>query len=142
MPLIDTNAEEKAELPGLQFYELAQLPESIPSPAGVVLPPDAELSMLKGKLSVLAVIAVEFPKFRDGRGFTLARSLRQLGFVGDLRAVGHFLPDQFLALQHCGFSSFVTPSEHGPAQFKAMLAVSRQPGQLLLRSLHRALEAT
>lgn len=141
MPLIDIHAEQKADPEGLVFYPLAALPEHLPSPAGVVLPPDAELDLISDKLSAFAVIAIEFPKFRDGRGFTLARGLRQLGFGGDLRVIGHFLPDQFLALRDCGFSSFVTPAEHKPAQFKAVLAMPRQPGQLLRRSLHRALEA-
>ncbi|MBU6419502.1 MAG: DUF934 domain-containing protein, partial [Proteobacteria bacterium] len=62
------------------------------------------------------------------------------GYKGDIRAVGHFLPDQFASLIACGFTSFATPPEHAPAQFAAALAKPHQPGQLLRRSLARALE--
>lgn len=140
MPLINQQAVEITDLAELRFYPLAELPSVLSELTGVVLPPDAELSLLASKLSALAVIAIEFPKFRDGRGFTLARSLRQHGYKGDLRAVGHFLPDQFLALIACGFSSFVTPLEHSPTQFAAVLANTHQPGQFLRRSIPRAFE--
>jgi uncharacterized protein (DUF934 family) len=124
MPLINTKGEE---ITGAE--------------PDVVLPPNAELTEILPRLSELGVIAVEFPKFRDGRGFTIARALREHhGYKGDIRAVGHFIPDQFASLVSCGFSSFQTPPEHQPAQFAAELASPRQPGQLLRRSLGRALE--
>lgn len=140
MPLINQKAVEITDPEGLKLYPLAELPEALPALAGVVLPPDADVRLLGAKLSHFAVIAIEFPKFRDGRGFTLARTLRQNGYKGDLRAVGHFLPDQFLSLLACGFSSFLPPKEHQPEQFAAILAKPHQPGQLLRRSIHRALE--
>ena len=52
------------------------------------------------------LIGVEFPKFSDGRGFSTARQLRSLGFKGELRAIGGFLPDQLHELMRCGFDSF------------------------------------
>ena len=142
MPLINAHCVELADIAGLQIYPLADLPKVLPAPVGVVLPPNADLTLLAARLSDFAVIAIEFPKFRDGRGFTLARTLRQHGYQGDLRAVGHFLPDQFLALRACGFSSFLTPPEHALAQFNAVLTAPHQSGQLLRRSLPRALETT
>lgn len=142
MPLINRQGIEIAETAGLQVYPLAALPESLLNPAGIVLPPDADLGLVEPRMADFSVIVIEFPKFRDGRGFTLARTLRQRGYQGDLRAEGHFLPDQFLALLACGFSSFVTPPEHSPAQFAAVLAKPHQPGQFLRRSLPRALETT
>lgn len=88
-----------------------------------------------------ALVEIEFPKFRDGRGYTLARHLRErLGYTGDIRAVGHFIPDQFRFLIEVGFSSFVTPEAHPPAQFAAVLVGAHQPGQALRRHLGRALE--
>jgi uncharacterized protein (DUF934 family) len=51
----------------------------------------------------LALIAVAFPAFGDGRGFTLARRLRAAGFAGRLRAVGALLPDQHRFARECGF---------------------------------------
>ncbi|MDK1376812.1 MULTISPECIES: DUF934 domain-containing protein [unclassified Sinorhizobium] len=64
------------------------------------------------------LVVVAFPKFRDGRGFTVARTLREkYGFKGDIRAIGHVLPDQLAALVRCGFSTIVTPREHPPSQW-------------------------
>jgi uncharacterized protein (DUF934 family) len=89
-------------------------------------------------LNRLGLVAVEFPKFRDGRGFTVARALRERhGFRGDIRAVGHVLPDQFAALVQCGFSTIVTPPEHLPEQWQhvAPSAHTRSAGGPLLQRL-------
>lgn len=141
MPLINAKAAEIADPAGLTLYPLAELPETLSGAAGVVLPPNADPAAILPRLGALAVVAVEFPKFRDGRGFSIARALREhYGFAGDLRATGHFLPEQFLFLISCGFTSFETPPEHDAAQFAAALAKPHQPGQLLRRSLGRARE--
>ena len=142
MPLINAQAVEIADVADLHLYPVAELPADLPAKAGVILAPDADLALIEPRFSDFSVIAIEFPKFRDGRGFTLARTLRQRGYQGDLRAIGHFLPDQFLAMQACGFSSFITPPSHDPAQFAAVLAMPHQAGQFLRRSLPRALETT
>lgn len=58
----------------------------------------------------ISVIVVDFPKSRDGRGFTWARLLRERhGFDGDIRAAGPMLPDQFAMLLECGFTSLLAP---------------------------------
>ncbi len=58
-------------------------------------------------LTRLALIAIEFPKFTDGRGYSVARMLRQRhGFRGELRAVGWVLRDQLQYLERCGFNAF------------------------------------
>jgi len=55
----------------------------------------------------LALIAIEFPRFSDGRGYSVARMLRQRhGFAGELRAVGWVLRDQLYYLERCGFDAF------------------------------------
>jgi uncharacterized protein (DUF934 family) len=55
----------------------------------------------------LALIAVEFPRFTDGRGYSIARQLRDRhGFTGELRAVGWVLRDQLYYLERCGFDAF------------------------------------
>lgn len=57
-------------------------------------------------LARVSLVAIEFPKFRDGRGFTIARTLRErYGYKGEIRAVGHLLPDQHTHALRCGFSS-------------------------------------
>lgn len=48
-------------------------------------------------------IAIEFPSHADGRGFSLAKRLRNLGYCGALRAIGPVIPDQFPDLLACGF---------------------------------------
>jgi uncharacterized protein (DUF934 family) len=55
----------------------------------------------------LPLIAVNFPKFNDGRGFSIGRLLRErFGFRGELRAIGDVLRDQLLFLRRCGFDAF------------------------------------
>ncbi len=55
----------------------------------------------------IALVAIEFPTFRDGRGFSWARMLRtRLGFKGEIRAVGHFLYDQLAFMARTGFDAF------------------------------------
>lgn len=53
--------------------------------------------------SRVALIRIPFPAHVDGRGFSLARRLRRLGFGGRLRAKGHILADQFVFARRCGF---------------------------------------
>lgn len=59
------------------------------------------------ELTRLALIAIEFPKFTDGRGYTVARMLRDRhGFTGELRAVGWVLRDNLFYMERCGFDAF------------------------------------
>ncbi len=73
---------------------------------GLVLEADQPPSAIAAELSRLDLIAVNFPVFTDGRGFSTARELRELGFSGEIRATGHFIRDQLHYLQRCGFTSF------------------------------------
>lgn len=74
---------------------------------GVVLEGDSEPDSIVDDLQDLDVIAIRFPVFRDGRGFSLARILRErLGYQGELRAVGDVLRDQLFFMQRCGFNAF------------------------------------
>jgi uncharacterized protein (DUF934 family) len=62
------------------------------------------------------MVAVHFPKFNDGRGYSSARLLRErLGFAGELRAVGDVLRDQLFLLARCGFDSFALRADQDPA---------------------------
>lgn len=55
----------------------------------------------------LPLIAINFPTFMDGRGFSTARLLREsFGFEGELRAIGQIIRDQLFYLRRCGFNSF------------------------------------
>ena len=58
-------------------------------------------------LDMLQVVALEFPIYRNGRGFSSARILRQeLGFAGEIRATGDVLHDQWQAMARCGINAF------------------------------------
>lgn len=57
-------------------------------------------------LAQLALIEVSFPTFRDGRGYSAARILREGGYTGELRAAGDVLVDQVRFMRRCGFDSF------------------------------------
>lgn len=70
---------------------------------------DDDLSLLKDLSKKTAFIAIYFPKFADGRGFSLARMLReQYSFSGEICAVGYFMQDQLHFLARCGFDTFST----------------------------------
>ena len=67
------------------------------------LPNDADAEALAEAVQTQATIRIAFPSFADGRGFTLARRLRQMGFAGPLRAKGHVLADQYAMARRSGF---------------------------------------
>jgi len=74
---------------------------------GVWLSPDDDPQRLVGRLDELPLIAIDFPSFRDGRGYSLAYLLRsRLGWRGELRAVGDVLRDQLAHMRQCGFDAF------------------------------------
>lgn len=74
---------------------------------GVRLSPADEPDAIVGDLDALPLVAVEFPKFTDGRGYTTARLLRERhGYQGELRAIGHVLRDQLFYMHRVGFDAF------------------------------------
>ena len=78
-----------------------------PQPNGVWLGPDDEVESLKPWFGQLPLIALDFPSFRDGRGYSQAYLLRtRLGWTGELRAIGDVLRDQLSHMRQCGFDSF------------------------------------
>lgn len=78
---------------------------------------DDDLTALLERLDQLPMIAVEFPVFRDGRGFSVARILRRAGYQGQLRAVGQVARDQLGYLERCGFNAFAFSEEVFSAEF-------------------------
>lgn len=78
-----------------------------PKQHGVWLGPDDEVESLKPWFDQLPLIALDFPSFRDGRGYSQAYLLRtRLGWTGELRAIGDVLRDQLSHMRQCGFDSF------------------------------------
>ena len=76
---------------------------------GVWIGSDERPELLQGELDQFAVVAIDFPKFTDGRGYSIAYNLRmRLGYQGELRAIGDVLRDQLFQMQRCGFDAFAT----------------------------------
>lgn len=79
--------------------------------SGVWVQGDQDVQALIPLLDRVAVVVIEFPKSRDGRGFSLARLLRERhNYEGDIRAAGPLLPDQFSMLIQCGYTSLISPA--------------------------------
>ena len=77
------------------------------APTGVIWPNDRSVAELAPYLDWLALVALVFPNFRDGRAYSQARLLRERHqFRGELRATGQVLRDQFLFLSRAGFDAF------------------------------------
>jgi uncharacterized protein (DUF934 family) len=99
---------------------------------GVAWPNDRRVTELKPWLGHLTLIALHFPKFRDGRAYSQARLLRETyGFAGTLRATGDVLRDQFHFLSRAGFDSFEVKKPADAKVFAEVLSrfsVYYQPG--------------
>ncbi len=89
----------------------------------VELAPDADPTMLSDRLSAIDLIRVRFPEFADGRGFTIARVLRMMGFSGRIRAGGHVIADQYAMARRAGFDEVEIDDE----------LAARQPEEQWLR---------
>jgi len=84
-------------------------------PVGVWLSPDDDPRALACDLARLAFIAVHFPRFTDGRGYSIASLLRQRhGYRGELRAFGDIGRDQLFYLARVGFDSYRLAAHHDP----------------------------
>ncbi|CAN5391758.1 hypothetical protein BH09PSE3_BH09PSE3_19710 [soil metagenome] len=76
-------------------------------------------------LDRVALVEVSFPTFRDGRGYSTARILREAGYAGELRAEGDVLVDQVAYMRRCGFDSFAPAKPLDPEVVATVL--SRYP---------------
>lgn len=81
------------------------------STRAVMLEPGETLAPLIEHLEEIPLVLVNFPTFMDGRGFSYGRELRERGYKGELRAVGHFMRDQLTYLVRCGFDAFQMEDE-------------------------------
>lgn len=78
------------------------------APVGLLFEPDAEWSDITDDLSRFPVIAVAFPKYADGRGFSIARLLRDRdGYDGEIRAIGDYFLDQMPYMRRVGIDAFL-----------------------------------
>ena len=94
-----------------------------PLRASVWLGPDDAPEALVPWLAGIPLVAIHFPVFTDGRGYSLAHLLRRRhGYAGELRAVGDVLVDQLALMAQCGFDSFRLRADQLPAAALAALA--------------------
>ena len=119
--------------------------ESSP-PDLVVFEPTDDLTALADRIGALKLIAVNFPKYGDGRGYSIARLLRERhGYQGELRAVGVVARDHLQQMAQCGFDSFLLREGEDPqaalAAFddfsEAYQASAAQPVPLFRRRVGR-----
>jgi len=101
---------------------------------GLLLGADDDPMELQPWLGVLPLIAIDFPSFRDGRGYSQAYLLRtRLGWRGELRAVGDVLRDQLSHMRQCGFDSFaVREDKHVHDALKGLAGMSVQYGRSVI----------
>jgi uncharacterized protein (DUF934 family) len=93
-----------------------------PTPLGLWLKSDQPPSLVAGDIERFDVIALEFPKFTNGRAYSSARLLRErYGFRGELRAVGNVLRDQLAFMRRCGFDSYEIPPQVDAAAWLSSL---------------------
>ena len=82
---------------------------------GLLLSPPDDVKTVAADLAHFQLVAVHFPKFTDGRGYSTARLLRdRLGWGGELRATGDVLRDQLFLMARCGFDSFALRDDQDP----------------------------
>lgn len=95
------------------------------APIGVLVEPGTAVEALVEDLAHFSLIALDFPKFGDGRAFSTAALLRsRYGFKGELRAVGEVLFDQIQFMQRSGFDTF----EITDAVTERALRAGKKPG--------------
>ena len=81
-------------------------------PVGVWLDSHEGPEAIAADLTSFALVAVNFPKFADGRGYSTARLLRErYGYRGELRAIGDVLHDQLFLMKRCGFDAFAVRAD-------------------------------
>lgn len=95
----------------------------------VDLASDDDPAGLTDRLPQIALIRVAFPSFADGRGFTIARNLRDAGYTGRLRAAGHVISDQYTMARRAGFDE---------VEISAELAARQPETQWLFRANWKA----
>jgi uncharacterized protein (DUF934 family) len=84
-----------------------QIVEQPSPPDLVVLEPSDDPRVIADRLPGLKLIAIRFPKYGDGRGYSIARLLRErYGYKGELRAIGAVARDHLQLMAQCGFDSF------------------------------------
>ncbi len=105
-------AEGQVLLPFARFVSEREALAGDNRPLGVVIQPADRIEDIAADLGRLSVLAIAFPAYTDGRGYSTARLARQrYGFTGEVRAVGNVLIDQVPLMLRCGFDALVVTNE-------------------------------
>ena len=128
-----------------RFLEGAEALANRAGKTGVVWPNSRDVDDLVPYLDRLAVVALVFPTFRDGRAYSQARLLRERhGYRGELRATGQILRDQFVFMLRAGFDAFEVKKESDALAFATTAkrySVFYQPtGDGRVTALHRRMQ--
>ena len=94
--------DEPADEPAVSLDAFLDQPNAV----SVRIEGGDDVRRLGPALDRLKLVEIDFPRFRDGRGYSSARILREMGYIGELKAVGDVLVDQLLFMRRCGFDSF------------------------------------
>jgi uncharacterized protein (DUF934 family) len=133
-PFVDASAAESIPASGAAIVSLDQWRAQRDTllargtPLGLRLHSDQSPELIAedvaSEVGHFALIALEFPKFRDGRAYSYARLLRErYGFKGELRAVGDVLMEQLLFMLRTGFDTFDLQQSPDPvAAFQTAMA--------------------
>src|SRR5690242_2620643 len=162
MPLVKNGRIEKdtffpvadgAELPGdgpvlVSAARFLEDPEALlghSGKVGVIWPNSRDVDDLVPYLDRIALVALVFPSFRDGRAYSQARLLRERhGYEGELRATGQVLRDQFVFMLRAGFDAFDVKKQADAEAFAQTVhrySVFYQPtGDGKLTALHRRMQ--
>jgi uncharacterized protein (DUF934 family) len=119
-PVVEADAADTEADPAL-LPLASYLARPQPAAHGVWLAPTDDPAALGPYLGAVPLVAVQFPKFADGRGYSIAAVLRRLGYRGDLRAIGEVLVDQLFMLKRAGFTSFALRADQPDDAARAAL---------------------
>ncbi|MBS0477660.1 MAG: DUF934 domain-containing protein [Proteobacteria bacterium] len=110
--------DEAADEPAVSLDAFFDQPEA----DSVRIEAGEDVTVLFPHLSRVRLVEIDFPRFRDGRGFSTARMLREAGYTGELKATGDVLVDLVWFMRRCGFDSFAPDVAIDPAVLEASLA--------------------
>jgi len=111
MSVLVTDTGFSAEDWSFGFYPADALPDPLPAALALDMQNSFDPRALVTLYCRIDLIRIHFPAFADGRGFSQARRLRQLGYTGRLRAFGPVLADQYPMARRCGFDEVEIPDD-------------------------------
>ena len=97
-----------------------------------------DIAPLEALIASVSYVEIHFLDPNDGRGFTLGRRLREMGFTGELRATGAYAEDQLQYLYRCGFDSFLLPpavNKETASELLRAISVTLQPSTISERQV-------